>query len=82
MGLVTLRRGERALVVGLAEHLDPSLQHRLRALGLRPGAEVEALGRAPLGSPWRFRVGTTQLCLRRSEATAVLVEAAASGVGG
>jgi len=72
--LLSLRRGENAVVSGILDHLEPSVQHRLRALGLRRGAMVTALGRAPLGSPWRFRIGSAELCLRRREAGAVLVD--------
>jgi Fe2+ transport system protein FeoA len=72
--LLSLRRGTAGRVRGLAEHLDGALQHRLRALGLRPGVEVTARGRAPLGSPWLFDVGSAQLCLRRREAAAVLID--------
>ena len=79
--LLSLRRGSSARITALADHLDGALQHRLRALGLRPGVVVTARGRAPLGSPWVFEVGAAQLCLRRREAAAVHVAPVAKDTG-
>jgi ferrous iron transport protein A len=52
----------------------PAERRRLLALGLRPGAVVEVLLKAPLGDPLEVRAGDTFLLLRRSEASQVLVE--------
>ncbi len=47
---------------------------RLFALGLRPGARVRLLRRAPLGDPLEVRVGESFLALRRAEARGVVLE--------
>ncbi|WP_207776853.1 FeoA family protein [Thermus thermophilus] len=47
---------------------------RLLALGLRPGAVVEVLLRAPLGDPLEVRAGDAFLLLRLEEARHVQVE--------
>jgi ferrous iron transport protein A len=52
----------------------PAERRRLLALGLRPGAVVEVLLKAPFGDPLEVRAGDTFLLLRRSEASQVLVE--------
>jgi ferrous iron transport protein A len=52
----------------------PAERRRLLALGLRPGAVVEVLLKAPLGDPLEVRAGDTFLLLRRSEASQVMVE--------
>jgi len=44
---------------------------RLMELGLIEGANVQVIGRAPLGGPIRVRVGDCQLSLRRSDADLV-----------
>lgn len=44
---------------------------RLMELGLIEGAEVELLGRAPLGDPIQIRLGDCTLSLRRAEAELV-----------
>lgn len=62
--------GHRAQVLKV-----PPEQRRLLALGLRPGALVEVLLRAPLGDPLEVRAGETYLLLRRGEAQKILVEA-------
>ena len=72
--LTMLAPGATARVSGVSADLEPALRHRLRSLGVRTGAEVTALRRAPLGSPWLVRVGGADLCLRRREAAAVSVE--------
>jgi Fe2+ transport system protein FeoA len=72
--LTTLPPGVTARVRAISADLEPAVALRLRSLGLRPGAAVTGLRRAPLGSPWLVRVGGADLCLRRPEATSVLVE--------
>lgn len=74
MDLTTLPAGAMARIDGVGPELEPALRQRLRSLGVRSGAEVTALRRAPLGSPWLVRVGGADLCLRRREAAAVTVE--------
>jgi len=67
--LTYLAPGARARVLRV-----PAERRRLLALGLRPGAVVEVLLKAPLGDPLEVRAGDTFLLLRRTEASQVLVE--------
>ncbi len=50
---------------------DSTLAYRLMEMGLIEGAEVEVLGRAPLGDPLRVRLGDYELSLRAKEADLV-----------
>jgi ferrous iron transport protein A len=74
MTLTALRRGDE----GRVTHLDPLLPgavvRRLADLGFVPDAQVSCLRRAPLGSPTVYRIGETELCLRRGLSDRVLIE--------
>ena len=50
-----------------------AIARRLDDLGMRPGAVVRVLRRAPLGDPTVFELHGYQLCLRRSESARVRV---------
>ncbi|GAB5602679.1 FeoA family protein [Thermus sp. FJN-A] len=67
--LAHLSPGRRARVLNV-----PPEHRRLLALGLRPGALVEVLLKAPLGDPLEVRAGEAFLLVRREEAGKVLVE--------
>lgn len=80
--LADLRRGDVALVTGLADlgsvplagH-DPTLLTRLRDLGFTAGARCEVLARMWLGGdPLVVRIGGSTFALRRAEASAVRVQ--------
>ncbi|MFO0840324.1 MAG: FeoA domain-containing protein [Phycisphaerae bacterium] len=47
------------------------LSYRLMELGLVEGAQVQVVGRAPLGDPLRVRLGDYELSLRAGEAELV-----------
>jgi ferrous iron transport protein A len=72
--MTALRRGDD----GRVAHLDPTLpgavSRRLADLGFVPDAAVRCLRRAPLGSPTVYRIGETELCLRRGLSDRVLIE--------
>jgi ferrous iron transport protein A len=81
--LTHLRRGETAIVAGLA--VDPALggseseaallTARLRDLGFVSGARCEVIARMWLGGdPLVVRIGGSTFALRRLEAAAVLVQ--------
>lgn len=72
--LAGLRRGTGAAVTGFAPGTPPAVAGRLFDLGFRPGIAVDCLRRAPLGSPAVYRVGETDICLRRREAAHIRVE--------
>ena len=79
--LAELRRGDVALVTGLADASAPSatadaaLITRLRDLGFTVGARCEVMARMWLGGdPLVVRVGGSTFALRRAEASAVRVQ--------
>ena len=61
----------RCRVVGL--RASGALRKRLLAMGIVPGADVEALRAAPLGDPVEYRVKGYTLSLRRAEASLIEV---------
>ena len=54
---------------------DDPIARRLNDLGIRKGARIEVLRRAPLGDPTVFELCGYQLCLRRTESERVRVSA-------
>jgi ferrous iron transport protein A len=68
----------RTPVVVTEVAVPPLLRQRLTELGLRHGAQVEVLRRAPLGGPVALRVGGGRLALRRAQAEQVGVRLAAA----
>jgi ferrous iron transport protein A len=75
--MTTLRRGGQGRVARLDPALPAAVSRRLIDLGFTVGADVRCLRRAPLGSPVIYRVGETELCLRRGLSDCVLIEAVA-----
>ena len=80
--LAELRRGEAAIVAGLAEVAGFDDGHgsgaivlaRLRDLGFVAGARCEVIARMwPVGDPLVVRIGGSTFALRRAEADAVRV---------
>ena len=63
---------QRSVQVVKVDGQGPLLR-RLVALGLRPGAEISVVRRAPLGDPMVVRVQGTTLSIRHSVADGVLV---------
>lgn len=57
---------------------DRAFRRRLMEMGLVPGTGVEVVSVAPLGDPLELRVRGSRISIRRSEAGAVLVQAAAA----
>jgi ferrous iron transport protein A len=72
--LSALRPGDRA-TIGRLNGSGP-VRRRLLELGLTPGTPVTLVRLAPLLDPMEIRVRGYQLCVRRSEADAVLVQLA------
>ena len=66
-----LRRGQRAVVVGIAS--TDAIGQRLLEMGLFEGEELEVLGFAPLGDPMEIRLRDFRLSLRCNEAARVTV---------
>ncbi len=67
--LSSLAPGARATITDI--HTDDALRQRLLALGFRAGKPVEIVRTAPFGGPIQVRVGTTDVLLRRAEATLI-----------
>jgi len=69
-----------ATVAGIDwDALTQSDARRLRNLGFDEGVLVEALHGAPFGrDPLAVRIGRMQVAIRRAQARAILVEAAAA----
>jgi ferrous iron transport protein A len=72
--LSALRPGDQATIGRL--HGSGAIRRRLLELGLTPGTPVTLVRLAPLRDPMEIRVRGYQLCVRRSEADAVWVQAA------
>lgn len=72
--LSSLRRGATAQISGIHAATPAAVARRLQDMGLRAGVTVTYLRRAPLGSPTVYRVGESDLCLRRAEADRITVE--------
>lgn len=71
--LDALAAGEVATVVGF--DASDAVTRRLFDLGFAPGVEIVRLRRAPLGDPVMFRVGGTEIVLRKAQARLVRVSA-------
>lgn len=74
--MITLNQlavGERARIVAFGE-ASPSYRRKLLSLGLTPGAVFSVARVAPLGDPVEIRVRGFSMSLRKSEATAIIVE--------
>lgn len=72
--LDTLRRGQRAMIIGVDEALEPAWGRRMVDLGFAPGATVEFIRRAPLGDPRVFRIADYEVALRRPLSRSIRVQ--------
>ena len=85
VSLATLHKGARNVVVtvreeaqSLGDGTDSTVSRRLLELGFIPGETVEVVQEVwPGGDPMAVRLGSATFALRRSEASAVIVEPAA-----
>lgn len=71
--LVDLKPGQSATILAL--HIDPKLQHRFCALGLRCGQEIHMLRQGWMKGPLHVRVGMTEVMLRRCDARQISITA-------
>jgi ferrous iron transport protein A len=69
--LSSLHVGDTATIVAI--HAEEALHLRLQALGFRSGKQIEVIRKASFSGPLQVRIGTTDILLRRSEATKVKV---------
>ena len=66
--------GQKAMIKSLKPEARP-FRRKLLAMGVTPGCEVSVVRVAPLGDPIQIEMRGFQLCLRRSEAAVINVEA-------
>lgn len=70
--LTSLVPGESAIIVAI--QTDDALRQRLLALGFRVGKRIELIRKASFSGPLQVRIGTTDILLRRNEASKIAVE--------
>lgn len=71
--LAALTQGQSAKVVHVIG--DGAISQRLMEMGITPGVTIRFIGSAPLGDPLEYEVRGYRLCMRRSEAEQIEVEA-------
>lgn len=69
--LVHLHPGDSAVIIAI--HAEEGLHLRLQALGLRNGKRIELIRQASFSGPLQVRIGTTDVMLRRTEASKIEV---------
>ncbi|MCX2481225.1 FeoA family protein [Pedobacter sp. MC2016-15] len=70
MNLSHLKPGERGTIVAFT---DLEMSVKLMEMGCLPGEMVEVERFAPLGDPMAIRVAGYQLCLRKDEASVIII---------
>lgn len=71
--LSQLRAGQSAKVVRIFQNGE--VAQRLMEMGVLPGVVIRHVGAAPLGDPLEFELRGYRLCMRKSEAEQIEVEA-------
>ena len=71
MKLSQLNPGQKGTIVSFT---DAEMSVKLMEMGCLPGEVVEVERLAPLGDPMAIRVAGYQLCLRKSEASVIIIE--------
>jgi len=71
MNLSQLKPGEQGTIVAFT---DQEMSVKLMEMGCLPGEVVEVERLAPMGDPIAIRVAGYQLCLRKSEASVIIIE--------
>lgn len=71
MKLSQLKPGERGTIVAFT---DLEMSVKLMEMGCLPGEVVEVERFAPLGDPMAIRVAGYQLCLRKNEASVIIIQ--------
>jgi DtxR family Mn-dependent transcriptional regulator len=78
--LAQLQEGDKARVFGVTEEVSEMLRY-LGSIGLRPGADVELIEKAPLGGPVTVRVADRQHAISLELARMVIVVASEASNG-
>ncbi|MES2650779.1 MAG: FeoA family protein [Bacteroidota bacterium] len=71
MKLSQLKAGEQGTIVAFT---DLEMSVKLMEMGCLPGEVVEVERFAPMGDPMAIRVAGYQLCLRKNEASVIIIE--------
>jgi ferrous iron transport protein A len=71
--LAQLSLGQTAKVIQVSQ--AGLVSQRLMEMGVTPGVQVRYIGAAPLGDPLEYELRGYRLCMRRSEAEQIQVEA-------
>ena len=72
INLNNLSSGESAVIVAI--HSEDTLRQRLQALGFRVGKRIELIRKASFSGPLQVRIGTTDVLLRKNEASKIAIE--------
>ncbi|SES62154.1 ferrous iron transport protein A [Methanococcoides vulcani] len=67
-----LEPGSKAKVIQITGR--GSARRRILDMGMVPGAEIEVIGKAPMGDPLEFLVKGYNLSLRKAEAELIVVQ--------
>lgn len=71
VNLREMQKNQKGIIKSV--NVSGQLGHRLREMGLVPGAEISICGRAPLYDPVAIKVLETTLTLRNNEADYIFV---------
>ena len=71
--LTALKEGEQGTIVKITEERE-DLLHYLDKLGLKPGASLEILEKAPFNGPITLKIGATNRALSRAMASVIQVK--------
>jgi len=71
VNLREMQKNQKGIIKSIS--VSGQLGHRLREMGLVPGAEISICGRAPLYDPVAIKVLETTLTLRNNEADHIFV---------
>jgi ferrous iron transport protein A len=71
--LAELAHGQSAKVVQVSG--DGAVSQRIMEMGITPGVTIRFVGSAPLGDPLEYEVRGYRLCMRRTEAEQIEVDA-------
>ncbi|HEX5392976.1 MAG TPA: FeoA family protein [Rhodocyclaceae bacterium] len=67
--LTSLQPGRQAAICAI--HAGEALHHRLSALGLRVGKQIQVMRQGAFQGPLHVRVGSTDIIIRRSDAACI-----------
>lgn len=71
ISLASLQPGEQATIRAI--NAEEGLFQRLAALGFRIGKQIELVRLASFSGPMHVRIGSTDIVLRRTEATRIQI---------